>query len=64
MMMDDVMTNNNTVEAVIGNTLGKITDSVDGLIDVLANKVDELNLDLSQLDIDKYKWLFDLISHK
>ena len=64
MMMDDVLANNNTVEAVLGNTLGKVTDSLDGLLGALAAKVDELELDLNQLDIEKYKGLFELIAPK
>lgn len=64
MMMDDIIANNNTVEAMLGNALGKVTDSIDGLIDTLADKVDELNLDLSQIDIDKYKGLLDLLPQK
>ena len=64
MMMDDVIANNNTVEAMLGNALSKITDSIDGLIDVFADKVDEMNLDFSQIDIDKYKGLLDLLPQK
>ena len=64
MMMDDIIANNNTIEAMLGNALGKVIDSIDGLIDTLADKVDELNLDLSQIDIDKYKGLLDLLPKK
>ena len=54
MMMDDIVANNNTVEAVIGHTLGKVSDSLDGLIGAFAEKVEEMELDLSQIDIEKY----------
>ena len=64
MMMSDIEANNNTVEAVIGNALGKVTDSIDGLIGTLAEKVKELNLDLNQIDINKYKGLLDLLPRK
>ena len=64
MMMSDVVANNNTVESVAGHTLGKISESVDGLIGVLAEKVKEMKLDLSQIDINKYKGLLDLIPKK
>ena len=64
MMMDDVIANNNTVETVIGSALSRITDSIDGLVDALADKVDELNFDLSQINIDKYKGLLDLLPQK
>ena len=64
MMLDDVITNNNTVEAVIARALGKVSDSLDGLIDAFAEKVEEMELDLSQIDIEKYKGLLDLIPKK
>lgn len=64
MMMDDVLANNNTVETVLGNALGKVSGSVDKLISALADKVEELELDLDQLDIEKYQGLFDLIAPK
>ena len=64
MMMDDMIANNNTVEAIVGNSLTKITSSIDILIESFAAKVDEMNLDLSQIDIDKYKKILDLFPHK
>lgn len=64
MMMEDVIANNNTVEAVIGHALGKVSDSLDDLIGVFAEKVEEMELDLSQLDINKYKGLLDLLPKK
>ena len=64
MMMADIEANNNTIEAVLGYNLEKITNSIDYLIDVLADKVDELNLDLNQIDIDEYKWLLELLPKK
>ena len=64
MMMDDIVSNNNTVEAVLGHTLGKVADSLEGLIDAFAEKVEEMELDLSQINIDKYKGLLDLLPQK
>lgn len=64
MMLDDVIANNNTVEAVIGNVLGKTSASLDDLIGAFAEKVEEMELDLSQINIDKYKGLLDLIPKK
>lgn len=64
MMLDDIVSNNNTVEAVLGHTLGKISSSLDGLINVFAEKVEEMELDLSQIDIEKYKGLLDLLPQK
>lgn len=64
MMMEDIIANNNTVEAVLGYAFGKVTDSLDGLIDTFAEKVEEMELDLSQIDFDKYKGLLDLLPKK
>lgn len=67
MMMDDVIANNNTVEAVLGHALGKVSDSLDDLIGTFADKVEEMELDLNQIDIDKFdklKGLLDLLPKK
>lgn len=64
MMMEDVIANNNTVEAVIGHALGKVSDSIDDLLGVFADKVEKMNLDLSQIDINKYKGLLELLPQK
>ena len=67
MMMEDVMANNNTVEAVLGYNLGKVSDSLDDLICTFADKVAEMELDLSQIDIEKFdklKGLLDLLPKK
>ena len=64
MMMADIEANNNTVEAVLDYNLSKIADSVGGLLDVLAEKVEEMDLDLNQIDIEKYKGLIDLLPKK
>ena len=64
MMMSDIVANNNTIENVVGHTLGKVSKSVDGLIDTLAEKVENMELDLNQINIDKYKGLIDLIPKK
>jgi hypothetical protein len=64
MMLDDIIANNNTTEAVLGHALGKVSDSLDDLISALAEKVEKMELDLSQIDIDKFKWLIDLLPKK
>ena len=64
MMMDDVIANNNTVETVLGHALGKVSDSIDDLIGAFADKVENMELDLSQLDIEPLKGILDLIPKK
>lgn len=64
MMMDDIVANNNTIENVVGSLLEKISDSVDDFITVLADKVESMELDLDQVDIDKYAGLIDKFIQK
>lgn len=64
MMMSDIEANNNTIENVVASILGRVGDSVDDFIAVLADKVESLNLDLNQVDINKYKWLIELFTRK
>lgn len=64
MMMSDIMSNNNTVENVVATVLGNFGESVDGFIDILADKVKSLNLDLNQIDINKYKGLIEMFTQK
>ena len=64
MMMTDIEANNNTVENVVATVLNRLGDSIDGFIEVLAVKVEEMNLDLNQIDIDKYKGLIEMFAKK
>lgn len=64
MMMDDIVSNNNTIENVVGTVLSKLGDSVDGFIDVLSDKVESMNLDFNQIDIEKYKGLIEQFAQK
>jgi hypothetical protein len=64
MMMADIVANNNTVENVVATILSDLGESVDGFIDILADKVESLNLDLNQIDINKYKGLIELFTRK
>lgn len=59
MMMDDIMTNNNTMENVVGKVLSRFEYSLDDFIAVLADKVESLNIDLNQIDINKILGLID-----
>jgi hypothetical protein len=42
----------------------RLLESIDKVIDALADKIDELELDLSQIDIDKFAWVKDLLPMK
>jgi hypothetical protein len=64
MMMEDIISNNNTIENVLGTASDRLLDSVDRIVDALADKIDELELDLSQIDIEKLTWVKDLLLKK
>lgn len=64
MMLDDIITNNNTVTAVFNSALDKVSGSIDNLLSALSEKVEEAEFDLSQIDFDKYKGLLDLLPKK
>ena len=61
MMMEDIISNNNTVENILGTASNRLLESIDKIVDTLAEKIDELELDLSQINIDKYTWIKDLL---
>ena len=64
MMMEDIISNNNTIENILGTASNKLLESIDKIADALAEKIDELELDLSQINIDKYTWVKDLLLKK
>ena len=64
MMMADIIANNNTIENIVGTTTKKTLEIIDYFVKRLADKVESLNLDLSQIDTDKYKGILDLLPKK
>lgn len=64
MIMADINANNNNIAAVLDKSAQRLLDIVNKLKDVLADKVEELNLDLSQIDIDAYKGLIENLTQK
>ena len=56
-MQNDLISNNNTLYSILGNGIKYFLS----LADVLKQKVDTLNLDLSQDNIDKYAKLFEAL---
>lgn len=55
---------NNTVEAVIGKTAGVLLNIVGNFADRLGDKVEELNIDLSNLDMNKLDSFLNLLNVK
>ncbi len=64
MMMDDEIANNNTIEALLGHSLNKVSSSFDELIVAFSKKVEEMELDFSQINIEPLKGILDLIPKK
>ena len=56
-MQNDLITNNNTLHNVLGNGMKYFL----GIADVLKKKIDTLNLDLNQDNIDNYAKLFEAL---
>lgn len=57
MMMGDIVANNNNAVTVLNDAATQLLDIVGDFADVLAEKVEGLNLDLSKIDIDKLEGL-------
>ena len=55
---------NNTVEAVVGKTANHLLVIVDNFADILSNKVDEMELDLSNLDVGKLENIMSFLNIK
>ena len=64
MMMSDVVANNNTIENVLGNASKKLLGIIDEFAEVLREKVEDMELDLNQIDIDKYAGLMEKLGLK
>lgn len=64
MMLADVIENNNNIAVVVDGAAQKLLGIIDGFVDVLKDKVDDLELDLNQLNIDKYMPLLEKMAKK
>lgn len=61
-VFQDNLAVNNTIEAVIGKVSIALLDIVDGFSNRLADKVDEMNFNLGDLDIDKLEGIANLLN--
>ena len=61
-VFQDNLAVNNTVEAVVGKAAAVLLDIVDGFSNTLSNKVDNINFDLSNLDMDKLGDIMNLLN--
>lgn len=63
-VFQDNLAVNNTVEAVVGRAADYLLGVVDGFANVLAEKVDDMNFDLSNLDIEQVTKILNLLNNK
>lgn len=60
-MQNDLITNHNTLHNLVGNVAKQLLGIVEPLGNVLKDKIDSFNLDLSQDNIDKYAKIFETL---
>ena len=63
-VFQDNLAVNNTVEAVIGKSADHLLGIIDGFSNILSNKVEEMNLDLSDLDVGKLENIMSFLNIK
>lgn len=63
-VFQDNLAVNNTAEAVIGKAAGYLLNIVDGFANVLAEKVDEMEFDLSNVDLEQVTKVLKLLNNK
>jgi hypothetical protein len=61
-VFQDNLAVNNTVEAVVGKASTTLLNIVGGFADALSNKVDDMNFDLSNFDMDKLDNIMNLLN--
>ena len=61
-VFQDNLAVNNTVEAVVGKAATTLLNIVDSLANVLSNKVDEMNFDLENVDMDALQNVLELLN--
>ena len=61
-VFQDNLAVNNTVEAVVGKVANGLLEIVGGLADRLGDRVDEMNLDLSNIDMSKLDGIMSLLN--
>lgn len=61
-VFQDNLAVNNTVEAVVGRATSHLMNIVDGFANILAEKVDEMNFDLSNVDLSQLGNIVNLLN--
>ena len=62
-VFQDNLAVNNTVEAVVGKAADNLLEIVNGFANILADKVDEMNFDLSNIDTEQVEKIFNLLKN-
>lgn len=60
-VFQDNLAATNTIEAVIGRTAEHLMETIDDFVEVLANKVEEMELDISNLDMSAVNNIMKLL---
>lgn len=63
-VFQDNLAVNNTVEAVVGKAADGLLSIVNGFADMLADKVSEINFDLSNIDMEQAENILRLLNNK
>lgn len=63
-VFQDNLAVNNTIEAVVGRVAVRLANTVDHLENALANKVNDMNFDLSNIDLEQVKNVLGLLNIK
>ena len=63
-VFQDNLAVHNTVEAVVGKASAVLLNIVDNFVDALSHKVDEMNLDLSKVDMGQVDKILNLLNNK
>lgn len=63
-VFQDNLAVSNTVEAVVGKTANHLLGIIDGFANILSDKVEEMNFDLSNLDVGKLENIMTLLNAK
>ena len=63
-VFQDNLAVNNTVEAVVGKAANHVLNLLDGFAGILADKVDNMSADLSNLDLGLLENIVELLNNK
>jgi hypothetical protein len=63
-VFQDNLAVSNTIEAVVGKAAGYLLNIVDGFANLLSDKVNEMNYDLQNIDMEQAEKILNLLNNK